>query len=60
MGGAGYKAEIYAGGLGYRHVPEPKMDTGVGGYQLTQKIFNPKNQDRRGGVGIPIKQQIEL
>ena len=47
--GAGYKAEIYAGGLGYRHVPEPKMCTGGVGYQLTQKNFNPKNRDR--GVG---------
>ena len=56
MGGAGYKAEIYAGGLGYCHVPEPKMVTGGGGSQLTQKNFNPKNRDRGKGA-IPLKKQ---
>ena len=46
MGGAGYKAEIYAGGLGYRHVPEPKMGTGGVGYQLNQKISIQKTANR--------------
>ena len=58
--GGGLQGRNLCGGLGYRHVPEPKMGTGGGGYQLTPKNFNPNNRDGGWGVGIPLKQQIEL
>ena len=50
MGGAGYKAENHAGGVGVSLVPEPKMRTEGLGVSADQKNFDPENKD--GGRGV--------
>ena len=59
MGGAGYKAENHAGGVGVSLVPEPKLETEGLGVSADPKNFDPENKDGGRG-GISLKRPIEL
>ena len=49
MGGAGYKAENHAGGVGVSLVPEPKLETEGLGVSASQKNLIQKTKTGEGG-----------